>query len=85
MSEQTTSTPATVNTHYGVLVFGGDPAGEHPDEVLRGQGPTMEFICAGPEEFCWAVLTRRTAEHPLRMWETAEVLARDISAVRVSR
>lgn len=75
---------SAVNTHYGVLVFGGDPAGEHPDEALRCRPPTIEFICTGPEEFCWVVLTRWTAQHPLRMWETAEVLARDVSAVRVA-
>lgn len=71
-----------MNTHYGVLVFGGDPAGEHPDEELRGQAPRMELLCSGPEEFCWKAVSRWTAKKPLRMWETAEVLARDPSVVR---
>lgn len=71
-----------MNTHYGVIVFGGDPAGEHPDVGLRGQAPRMEFLCSGPEEFCWEAVARWTAEKPLRMWETAEVLTRDPSVVR---
>lgn len=72
-----------MNSHYAVLVFGGDPAGEHPDEELRGSGPAMTFIAAGPAEFCWEALGRWTGAHPLRLWETAEVLTRDPSTVRV--
>lgn len=71
-----------MNTNYAVIVFGGDPASEHPDEELRGSSPTMTFLAAGPEEFCWEAVERWTAKHPLRMWETAEVLARDPSVVR---
>jgi hypothetical protein len=65
------------NTHYAVIVFGGDPASEHPDPELRGRGPSLDLIAAGPAEFCWEALARWTAEHPLRLWEEAEVLARD--------
>lgn len=75
-------TAQPVNTHYGVIEFGGDPAAEHPDEELRGSGPTLTLICAGPEEFCWAALARWTAKRPLRLWETAEVVARDPALVR---
>lgn len=71
-----------MNTHYGVLVFSGDPAEEHPDQDLRGQPPLMTRIACGPEEFCWAALEAWTAKHPLRMWEDAEVLTRHPSVVR---
>lgn len=71
-----------MNTHYAVVVFGGDPAAEHPDEELRGSGPRMEQIASGSEEHCWASIARWTAEHPLRMWETVEILARDPAVVR---
>ena len=74
-----------MNNHYAVIVFSGAPAGEHPDEELRGSGPRMELIAAGPEEFCWQALADWTAQHPLRMWEEAEVLARHPSVVRVQR
>ena len=67
----------TRNTHYAVIVFSGDPASEHPDEELRGRPPSLEFIACGPREFCWMALVDWTAEHPLRQWEEAEVLARD--------
>lgn len=40
----------------------------------------MEIIAAGDEEFCWKALADWTASHPLRMWETAEVLARTMTA-----
>lgn len=65
------------NTHYAVVVFSGDPAGEHDDPDLRGQAPSMTQIACGPEEFCWAALEAWTAKHPLREWESGEVLARD--------
>lgn len=71
-----------MNTHYGVIVFSGDPASEHPDEELRGSGPSMCLIATGSEEFCWDALARWTANHPLRVWEEAEVLARDLLLVR---
>lgn len=70
------------NTHYGVIEFSGDPASEHPDEELRGQPPSLRLIAAGPEDFCWQSLANWTAKHPLRMWETAEVVTRHPSAVR---
>ena len=72
-----------MNTHYGVISFSGDPAGEHKDEALRGHGPSLALIACGPEEFCWAMLATWTALHPLRRWEEAEVLARHSSVVRV--
>ena len=72
-----------MNTHYAVIVFSGDPAGEHEDEELRGSCPSMTLIGCGPEEFCWESLTRWTAAHPLRRWEEGEVLTRHPSVVRV--
>lgn len=69
-------------THYAVIHFGGDPASEHADEDLRGKGPSLDLIAGGPEEFCWDKLARWTATHPLREWETAEVVARHPSVVR---
>jgi hypothetical protein len=71
-----------VNTHYGVICFSGDPAGEHPDEELRGHAPKLELIASGPEQFCWDALARWTEKHPLRLWEDCEVLTRDPSVVR---
>ena len=70
------------NTHYAVLSFSGDPAGEHPDEELRGSSPHLQLIAAGPEDFCWQSLDAWTKKHPLRLWEDAEVLARHPSVVR---
>lgn len=70
-----------MNTHYAVIMFSGDPAGEHPDPELNGQAPRMEFIAAGPEDFCWTALADWTAKHPLRIWEEGEVLSRDPSVV----
>ena len=64
------------NTHYAVLAFSGDPACEHPDPELNGSPPKLDLIAAGDEEFCWDALARWTADHPLRMWEDAEVLTR---------
>jgi hypothetical protein len=70
------------NTHYAVIAFSGDPAGEHPDEDLRGQAPSLTFIASGPQLFCWRALVQWTTDHPLRQWEEAEVLARDPEIVR---
>lgn len=67
------------NTHYGVVVFTGDPDEEHPNESLRGRCPHMELICAGTEEGCWAALNAWTMRHPLEQWQHAEVLARMVS------
>lgn len=66
----------TPPSHYGVIVFSGDPACEHPDEELYGKEPSLTFIAQGSEDFCWEHLARWTANHPLRMWEDCEVLAR---------
>lgn len=66
-----------MNSHYAVIAFSGDPAREHPDPELRGKAPHLRLIACGDESFCWAALTRWTAGHPLRRWETAEVLQRD--------
>lgn len=71
-----------MNTHYAVIAFSGDPASEHPDPELCGTAPSLTFIAAGPEEFCWDALAKWTDAHPLRMWEEAEVLARHPSVVR---
>lgn len=70
------------NTHYAVIVFSGDPAGEHPDPELHGRAPHLDLIACGPEDFCWNALAQWTSRHPLRMWEDAEVLARHPSVVR---
>lgn len=72
-----------MNTHYAVVTFSGDPAGEHPDDELHGKGPSVEFIACGSESFCWDSLVAWTGSHPLRMWEEAEVLARDLHSVRL--
>lgn len=71
-----------MNTHYAVIVFGGDPVGEHPDPELRGAAPSLTLVACGPEDFCWQALAEWTAGHPLRMWEDAEVLARHPTVVR---
>lgn len=65
-----------MNTHYAVIHFPGDPAGEHLDPALNGRAPALELIGCGPEDFCWDALRKWTETHPLRLWETAEVLAR---------
>lgn len=70
------------NTHYAVIYFGGDPASEHPDADLCGRSPSLDLIACGPEEFCWSSLMAWTAKHPLRVWETAEVVARHDSVVQ---
>jgi hypothetical protein len=66
-----------VNTHYGVIVFSGDPASEHEDEELRGREPHLRLIACGDESYCWEALVLWTKKHPLREWENVEVLARD--------
>lgn len=71
-----------MNTHYGVIAFTGDPAGEHPDPELNGAAPHLMLIANGTEEFCWTALADWTAQHPLRMWERAEVLSRHGAVVR---
>lgn len=70
------------NTHYAVIVFSGDPAGEHDDDELRGRGPSMDMIACGPEDFCWKAVAAYTAAHPLRRWESVEVLTRDPATTR---
>lgn len=65
-----------VQTHYALLVFGGDPGREHPDADLRGRGPQLSLIGAGSEEFCWSAIAEWTSRHPLREGEHAEVVAR---------
>lgn len=70
-----------MNTHYGVVVFGGDPAGEHEDPDLHGREPSMELIACGDEAFCWRALAAWTAMRPLRHREEAEVLGRDLATV----
>lgn len=77
------STTDEGNTHYAVIVFGGDLDNDHPDETLRGYGPQMTLIAAGPEQYCWDALERWTAEHELQRDETAEVVKRDPSVVRL--
>lgn len=64
------------NTHYAVLTFSGDPDGEHPNEELRGTGPSLTLIAAGDEDFCWKSLEAWTEKHPLRRGEDAEVVER---------
>ena len=70
-----------MNTHYAVITFSGDPEDEHPDIELRGCAPSMQFIAAGTEDFCWAAIISWTAHNPLRQWEQAEVLTRCITNV----
>jgi hypothetical protein len=69
------------NTHYAIIVFSGDPAGEHPADELNGQPPSMNLIASGPADWCWEQIARWTTEHPLRMWEEAEVVERDPALV----
>lgn len=71
-----------MNTCYGVIVFSGDPASEHPDPALRGLPPSLSLIASGPERFCWDALDEWTERHPLTQWQRAEVLTRDLSVVR---
>lgn len=71
-----------MNTHYAVLVFSGDYDNDNPDPELRGKGPDLTLIAAGPEEHCWTTLAEWTEKHGLRRDEHAEVLTRCPSAVR---
>ncbi len=71
-----------MNTHYAVVVFGGDPASEHPDDTLRGRAPHLDLIACGSEDFCWQAVEDWTAKHPLGDWQAVEVLARDLAVVR---
>lgn len=64
------------NTHYGVIVFGGDFDGDHPDPLLRGREPHMELIGCGTEQDCWDAMAEWTNTFPLRRDEHAEVLTR---------
>lgn len=70
-----------MNTHYAVITFSGDFDGDHPDEELRGRGPFITAIAAGPKSFCWEALAERTKAYPLRRGEEAEVLARDLEMI----
>lgn len=70
-----------MNTHYGVVVFSGDPDGEHDDPDLNGHSPSIMLICSGSKQFCWDSMTTWTAKHPLRKWEYVEVLAKDSQVV----
>lgn len=65
-----------VVTHFGVIHFLGDLDDEHPDPDLKGRGPHIEVIAAGGEDHCWRALAEWTVKHPLRLFESAEVLAR---------
>jgi hypothetical protein len=68
---------SAANTHYAVVVFSGDPASEHPEEDLRGGAPSLSLVACGSESFCWESIARWTTDHPLRLWEDVEILARD--------
>lgn len=70
------------NTHYALLVFGGDYDGDHPDLDLRGAGPAVTLLAAGPEDFCWESAAEHARRHPLRRDEAVEVVARHPSTVR---
>lgn len=67
-----------MNTHYAVVVFTGDPGAEHPDPELNGRAPHLELIACGPEEFCWKAAREWVGTHPLKMWQSIEVLRRDV-------
>lgn len=70
-----------MNTHYALLVFGGDFDNDHPDVELRGTGPSVTLLGAGDEDFCWTAIATWTARRPLRAGEHAEVVLRDRSLV----
>lgn len=72
----------STNTHYGVVVFGGDFDNDHPDPTLRGQGPHLELIACGPKQHCWDALYDWEKAHPLRRNEHIEVLERAPAAVK---
>jgi hypothetical protein len=76
--------PKEDNTHYALLLFSGDPGEEHPDDELRGLCPSTTLLAAGPEPYCWEAVLRWTEANPLRLWEHAEVVARDPNLVRRS-
>lgn len=66
-----------MNTHYGLLVFLGDFDGDHPDEARRGCAPSLEFLAAGPEQFCWDSVGKYVLERGLQRDELVEVVTRD--------
>lgn len=65
-----------MQTHFAVIYHAGDPGADHPNPELRGRGPSLDLIAAGPEEHCWAALREWTTRHPLRRGESAEVVER---------
>jgi hypothetical protein len=72
------------NTHYAVVHFIGD-LGNHPDPELNGRGPHLEFIAAGPEDFCWEAAVNYTARRPLQQGQSVEVLARNPALVIIPK
>lgn len=70
-----------MNTHIAAIYFSGDPACEHDDDELRGRSPHLTLIASGSEEFCWQHVAAWTEKHPLREWESVEVLARTMLPV----
>lgn len=69
------------NTHFAVIYFSGDPGAEHPDPELNGKSPGLTLLAAGSEQSCWDAAREWTQVHPLRLWETVEILARDPAMV----
>lgn len=67
-----------MNTHYAVLVYGGDL-----DGTGDGKDPEMTHLATGPEQFCWDAIEAWTATHTLRPLESAEVVARDPQLVQL--
>ncbi len=72
----------TVNSHYAVAVFAGDPTSTRPEPDLHGQPPSLQLLASGTEEFCRQFMSRWVSAHPLRAGETVEVLRRDPDLVR---
>lgn len=72
------------NTHYGLIMFGGDYDNDHPDPELRGTGPSAFFVASGDEAFCWDGLAQWTEHHPLGRDQRAEVVARDPAILALS-
>lgn len=70
-----------LNTHYALVVFSGDFAGDHPDPDLRGTGPSATLIAAGPSPHCWRAAAAWTERCPLRRDEAIEVVLRDLQLV----
>lgn len=64
-------------THYGVIIFDGDPGDTHPNPRFRGRPPYMLLAAGGSESWCWSALTALTREMPLVEGQHAEVLKRD--------